>query len=1147
MYCIIEADPGHWTKLRASDIEGAVAAFSTSDSTTTIDDIELMITVHRDQPEPDEIGFGRRREGPIVPVTEQFCGAATAVIGLKYLENKKTKYIRDIKDDLVTRRARELHQELGYSLDEPGWTIDHWETLTLAYPRLRVVHVIMRHGVVVERDVMQIRGAEFRMPGSGREGDDYGQTIIAMLTMPDQHYTLVLHHEFQWFQTEPWEAVKRCRACLEFFKVNVNTSKKRRFAAHSCREARPCKTCGTIFATLAELGKHQRHKGDKCMNGCEMHYYGDECMETHHKEICHYRYEESASIKQCYKCGAVHSRYDPCRPYKCPACKIGMSESEILTHRCYITRKLGEQWHKFAVKKGWKTRRERQRQTLNEIMPEEYCSPVIDDADQPDEEESEDLADLNTMWAADIESALDIVQGDSPVLEGRYRSYHGAEIRQHKPVLIQARNLGDKSRVVTFDGYDGTEAIDKFMRYFMKPWKKGQPKLRIWFHNGAKYDIRMILYWMELNMPRSINYKKSIIEGTRPKQLVCGSVVFMDSMLHLTGPLDGLVKTVGLNDEQLAEIGEQYGVSMRKGIWPYKFTTTETLITNPYVGPVPAIEWYEIERKSNAKDFEARYNKEIELAHGVWDQRAKLLEYIGSDVLILAVILERYRDLMLGAGMCDPLVCVTLPACCLKTYRRKFMPTECLPVIKCFPKSDNSMLDEEAFIRRGLKGGKTDTRCPYVGLTPAELEAGWSLRMYDFVSLYPTVMYNHPYPAGDLQWHEWTDTEQPTEHWIMTHEGMIELLIEFPIERHDPPYHPVLWNMYKGKFAYSLNSCEGQLPQVYTLVEVQHAIRRGYTVRKVFRTLTGEYIKYDLFNEYVTNAIGGKIRASKPPKLNWDDPAVCAAYRKEMHDSAGVIIPYDLNPRDWHQYNEGLRSIFKLCANSFFGKLCQNPFKDITETAETSEQEDRIWTSGKKIKAWIMRNDMAVYTLESGDPSDTLVGSCVILGAYVTAHARMRLWQLMEQYGDKVLYHDTDSVILKLGPSDTVPRTGGNLGELTDELDGKRGVEFAGLAPKTYCLKLETGEVAKIKAKGIPLDKDARNKAILSYDWMIKAGKDMLKGRVSEAVTYNPVWIGDRQLGMQLTIDKPFGQKEGGPMKKTSTPINPPDTHSGKA
>ena len=59
----------------------------------------------------------------------------------------------------------------------------------------------------------------------------------------------------------------------------------------------------------------------------------------------------------------------------------------------------------------------------------------------------------------------------------------------------------------------------------------------------------------------------------------------------------------------------------------------------------------------------------------------------------------------------------------------------------------------------------------------------------------------------------------------------------------------------------------------------------------------------------------------------------------------------------------------------------------------------------------------------------------VVIAAFTTAHASLKLYGVLEQLDRRVLYFDTNSIIY-VSKGDWEPQTGSYLGELTDKLDG---------------------------------------------------------------------------------------------------------------
>src|SRR5678815_3803058 len=98
----------------------------------------------------------------------------------------------------------------------------------------------------------------------------------------------------------------------------------------------------------------------------------------------------------------------------------------------------------------------------------------------------------------------------------------------------------------------------------------------------------------------------------------------------------------------------------------------------------------------------------------------------------------------------------------------------------------------------------------------------------------------------------------------------------------------------------------------------------------------------------------------------------------------------------------------------------------------------------------------------------------IAVAAFTTAHARVKLYNLLEKLGQRVLYCDTDSVIFVTRAGEDDPATGKFLGDLTDEIgSGVQADAFVCTGPKSYAVRLlkQDGSIDHIlKAKGLTLN-----------------------------------------------------------------------------
>ena len=96
----------------------------------------------------------------------------------------------------------------------------------------------------------------------------------------------------------------------------------------------------------------------------------------------------------------------------------------------------------------------------------------------------------------------------------------------------------------------------------------------------------------------------------------------------------------------------------------------------------------------------------------------------------------------------------------------------------------------------------------------------------------------------------------------------------------------------------------------------------------------------------------------------------------------------------------------------------------------------------------------------------------IVIAAFTTAYARLKLYDLLDLLQERVLYYDTDSVVYVHEPGKPDPPLGDYLGELTDELKGGYITTFISGGPKNYGYVTNTGE-AILKIRGITLNYDA--------------------------------------------------------------------------
>jgi hypothetical protein len=99
----------------------------------------------------------------------------------------------------------------------------------------------------------------------------------------------------------------------------------------------------------------------------------------------------------------------------------------------------------------------------------------------------------------------------------------------------------------------------------------------------------------------------------------------------------------------------------------------------------------------------------------------------------------------------------------------------------------------------------------------------------------------------------------------------------------------------------------------------------------------------------------------------------------------------------------------------------------------------------------------------------------VVIAAFTTAYARLKLYGVLDQLQERVLYYDTDSVIFVSKSNEPEPPLGPYLGQLTNELKEGYITTFISGGPINYCYKTSTGKV-ETKVRGITLNCSAQQK-----------------------------------------------------------------------
>lgn len=407
------------------------------------------------------------------------------------------------------------------------------------------------------------------------------------------------------------------------------------------------------------------------------------------------------------------------------------------------------------------------------------------------------------------------------------------------------------------------------------------------------------------------------------------------------------------------------------------------------------------------------------------------------------------------------------------------------------------------FIRKSFHGGRTDVR--------QQICEDQELKYIDIVSLYPTVQIYDELPYGEPWW-----DPNPMLCTLHSFYGVAE--IDYTVDKYH--FHIIpLFTSEEGRLSADLQSRE---KVVISSVEIQMMLQSGYyTITKVHRILHSKHTN-ELFSSYMNTCVGGKTLNSRNPS-DKDEEEI----EKWFRHTNGKI---NLRGKKFEK-NTGMKSLYKLQANSLWGKFGQREMDMYSDTRLITYTEYLKYLDAERVGRLVIQSlhlfGENFKIIVSGKEASTFLrpriqneNRCksirnIFIASMVTANARCRLWKMMDRLGSRVKYHDTDSIIYTVG-QDMIPE-GNLLGEWESETTpDEKIIGLIAPGPKTYCLKIKKGEEIYYvtKTKGFTLNKT--NTGLINYESMKKLVKEK-----TNIVTEEMKFLYDNRHGGMHTLYRP--------------------------
>ena len=185
------------------------------------------------------------------------------------------------------------------------------------------------------------------------------------------------------------------------------------------------------------------------------------------------------------------------------------------------------------------------------------------------------------------------------------------------------------------------------------------------------------------------------------------------------------------------------------------------------------------------------------------------------------------------------------------------------------------------------------------------------------------------------------------------------------------------------------------------------------------------------------------------------------------------------------EYNPGLRTLAKMMLNSMWGKFGQRLNKTQVRAFDDPHQFHQFLdTDTLDVRnVFVINDDKVEVHYQYQDKNIPVSPNLnIFVAAFTTCRARLKLYEALEQLGERVLYYDTDSVLFLQDQGQTNPDVGNYLGEFTSELEKEDYiVEFVSGGPKNYGYTTNKGKV-ECKVRGFRLNSEGKSQ--LNYNVM---------------------------------------------------------------
>ncbi|XP_050060033.1 uncharacterized protein LOC126551227 [Aphis gossypii] len=607
----------------------------------------------------------------------------------------------------------------------------------------------------------------------------------------------------------------------------------------------------------------------------------------------------------------------------------------------------------------------------------------------------------------------------------------------------------------------------------------------VFFHNFSGYDSHLLVRelgndtdnidLLPNNEDNYISFSKKIQYSTKNIELR-----FLDSYKFLSNSLSELAKSMKLYNFKILKKWFQKEIpgnlTELQKVYLFRLLTKKLAFPYDYMNSVdkyketklpPKESFYNLLNNKHISDDEYHYATEIWKYFNIKNLKEFNMLYNIIDVILLADIMEYFREKSLKTYGLDPAWYYTTPGfawdCMLKTTGQKIELLTDIDMLLMFERAKRGGLSQ-------CSNRYSKANNKYMGKKFNENKESTYIQYLDANNLYGDAMSKH-LPYGGFKWVKpiYFNANIILKMKDNQKKGyLFEVDLIYPKELHtkhnDLPYCPenIIDNQKLPKLFTTLYDKNNYVIHYSNL---QQALRAGLRLKKIHRVI--EFSQSDWMKVYIDK-------------------------NTELRQMA--TNDFDI-------------AFYKTMNNSVFGRSMMDVRKHVNIKLISEETKYTKYVSKTNFKksTFFSKNLAAVQM----NKTEIIFNQPMYIGVCILEISKVVMYdfyyKLKERYGDKIRYNygDTDSLIITVKTEDLyedmkdmineydtsgydkynvygIPQVNKKvIGKFKDELNGRIIEQFIGLASKSYTIKVFTSNIEIKKAKGV---KNGIVKNIITHD-----------------------------------------------------------------